>query len=252
MCYCKSAMAACHKVIPLCSQGLEDLNKLSLFRKSYVHLTCLGYTELLQCIHGMLKWGTQVRTWQLLSHSVTLSACQPGVSWSCFPCYSLLLNNNKFIYTISHSILLCKTCSNLSVIQNKRGKFYLFTFLNNLCKICWSDIITKCFYLFFSESLFSSQTTSYLAHLREMLEYVVHACKDMCAVLFEWQPSNCQSPHAMWRATIKYKKSEENLTASLKRIACDAGTICGRSFVWSKYHLGSIQNVHLKSKSWVL
>lgn len=122
-------MAACHKVIPLCSQGLEDLNKLSLFRKSYVHLTCLGYTELLQCIHGMLKWGTQVRTWQLLSHSVTLSACQPGVSWSCFPCYSLLLNNNKFIYTISHSILLCKTCSNLSVIQKKRGKFYLSIYI---------------------------------------------------------------------------------------------------------------------------
>lgn len=151
-------MAACHKVIPLCSQGLEDLNKLSLFRKSYVHLTCLGYTELLQCIHGMLKWGTQVRTWQLLSHSVTLSACQPGVSWSCFPCYSLLLNNNKFIYTISHSILLCKTCSNLSVIQKKRGKFYLSIyifeqFVQNLLK--WYN--NKMFlFIFFRITLFFS------------------------------------------------------------------------------------------------
>lgn len=39
---------------------------------------------------------------------------------------------------------------------------------------------------------------------------------------------------------------------SLRRTACDTGTICARSFVWSKHHLGSIQNVHLKSKNWVL
>lgn len=38
----------------------------------------------------------------------------------------------------------------------------------------------------------------------------------------------------------------KELNASLKRAACDEGTVCGRSFVGSLHHLGSVQNVHLK------